>query len=51
MHNTSTNQGQAQVRLCRPVETYLVAAVVYFVICFSLSMLVRRLQNKIAIIR
>jgi glutamate/aspartate transport system permease protein len=35
----------------RPVETYLVAAVLYFVICFSLSMLVRRLQNKIAIIR
>ena len=35
----------------RPVETYLVAAVVYFVICFSLSMLVRRLQKKISIIR
>jgi glutamate/aspartate transport system permease protein len=35
----------------RPVETYLVAAVVYFVICFSLSMIVRRLQAKIAIIR
>jgi glutamate/aspartate transport system permease protein len=35
----------------RPIETYLVAAVVYFVICFSLSMLVRRLQSKIAIIR
>ena len=35
----------------RPVETYLVAAVVYFVICFSLSMAVRRLQRKIAIIR
>ena len=35
----------------RPVETYLVAAVVYFIICFSLSMLVRRLQNRIAIIR
>ena len=35
----------------RPMETYLVAAVVYFVICFSLSMLVRRLQKKIAIIR
>ena len=35
----------------RPVETYLVAAVVYLVICFSLSMLVRRLQKKIAIIR
>ncbi|HSW08866.1 amino acid ABC transporter permease [Aquabacterium sp.] len=35
----------------RPVETYLIATVVYFVICFSLSMLVRRLQKKIAIIR
>ncbi|WP_374675639.1 amino acid ABC transporter permease [Ideonella sp.] len=35
----------------RPVETYLTAAVVYFVICFSLSMLVRRLQAKIQIIR
>ena len=35
----------------RPVETYLVAAIVYFVICFSLSMTVRRLQKKIAIIR
>ena len=35
----------------RPIETYLVAALVYFVICFSLSMLVRRLQKKIAIIR
>ncbi|MFO1314534.1 MAG: amino acid ABC transporter permease [Burkholderiales bacterium] len=35
----------------RPVETYLLAAVVYFVICFSLSMLVRQLQKKIAIIR
>jgi glutamate/aspartate transport system permease protein len=35
----------------RPVETYLVATVVYFVICFSLSMLVKHLQKKIAIIR
>ncbi len=35
----------------RPVETYLTAAVVYFIICFTLSMLVRRLQKKIAIIR
>ena len=33
------------------VEAYLFAAAVYFVICFSLSMLVRRLQKKIAIIR
>ena len=35
----------------RPVETYLVAAVLYFVISFSLSMLVRKLQQRIAIIR
>ncbi|KAB2840374.1 MAG: amino acid ABC transporter permease [Burkholderiales bacterium] len=35
----------------RPVETYLVAAVLYFAICFSLSMLVKRLQTRIAIIR
>ena len=35
----------------RPVEMYLLAALVYLVICFSLSMLVRRLQNKIRIIR
>jgi len=35
----------------RPVETYLVAALVYFVICFGLSTLVRRLQARIAIIR
>ena len=35
----------------RPVETYLVATVVYFAICFSLSMLVKHLQKRIAIIR
>lgn len=35
----------------RPVETYLAAAVVYFIICFGLSRLVRRLQLKIAIVR
>ncbi len=35
----------------RPVETYLVATVVYFVICFGLSSVVKRLQAKIAIIR
>ena len=35
----------------RPVETYLVAAVVYFAICFSLSYGVRRLQRRIQIIR
>ena len=35
----------------RPIEAYLLAAVVYFVICFSLSRAVKRLQAKIAIIR
>lgn len=35
----------------RPIEAYLLAAVCYFVICFSLSYLVKRLQNRIAIIR
>ena len=35
----------------RPVETYLVAAVIYFIISFSLSTLVKRLQARIAIIR
>ena len=35
----------------RPVEMYLLAAITYFVICFSLSMTVRQLQKKIAIIR
>ena len=35
----------------RPIEAYLLAAVVYFVICFGLSMMVRRLQKRIAIIR
>ncbi|RZJ23805.1 MAG: amino acid ABC transporter permease [Haliea sp.] len=35
----------------RPEEAYLLAAVVYFVVCFGLSYLVKRLQAKIAIIR
>jgi glutamate/aspartate transport system permease protein len=35
----------------RPVEMYIFAALIYFVICFSLSLLVKRLQKKIAIIR
>ncbi len=35
----------------RPEEAYLLAAVVYFVICFGLSYIVKKLQNKIAIIR
>ncbi len=35
----------------RPEEAYLLAAVVYFVICFGLSYIVKRLQARIAIIR
>jgi glutamate/aspartate transport system permease protein len=35
----------------RLVELYLFVAVVYFILCFLLSSLVKRLQNKIAIIR
>ena len=35
----------------RPEEAYLLAAVVYFIICVGLSYLVKRLQAKIAIIR
>jgi glutamate/aspartate transport system permease protein len=35
----------------QPIETYLIAAILYFLICFSLSMLVKRLQTRVAIIR
>ncbi|ANY61598.1 MULTISPECIES: amino acid ABC transporter permease [Comamonas] len=35
----------------RPMEAYLAAAVIYFVICFALSYMVKRLHKKIAIIR
>ncbi len=35
----------------RPEEAYLLAAVVYFLICFGLSYVVKLLQNKIAIVR
>ena len=35
----------------RPIEMYLAAAVLYFIICFSLSYVVKRLHKKIAIIR
>jgi glutamate/aspartate transport system permease protein len=35
----------------RPVEAYLLAAIVYFVMCFALSRLVRRVQMKVQIIR
>jgi glutamate/aspartate transport system permease protein len=35
----------------RPIETYILAAATYFVICFSLSKAVRYVQTRIAIIR
>jgi glutamate/aspartate transport system permease protein len=35
----------------RVVEMYLFVAIVYFVLCFSLSLMVKQLQKKIAIIR
>ena len=35
----------------RPIESYLLAAIVYFMVCFSLSSLVKKLQQRIAIIR
>lgn len=35
----------------RPIESYISAAVLYFMICFSVSYVARRVQSKIAIIR
>ena len=35
----------------RPIETYLMAAVTYFIISYSLSSVVKRIHKKIAIIR
>lgn len=35
----------------RPIEAYLMAAVMYFVICYALSWGVKRLHQKIAIVR
>ena len=35
----------------RPEESYILAAVVYFVLCYSLSWMVKRLNHRIAIIR
>jgi glutamate/aspartate transport system permease protein len=35
----------------RPEEAYLLATVVYFVICYALSSLVKKLQRRISIIR
>ena len=35
----------------RPIEMYLFAAVIYFVLCITPSTLVKRLQQKIAVVR
>ena len=35
----------------RPEEAYIMAAVVYFILCYSLSWMVKRLHKRIAIIR
>jgi len=35
----------------RPIEAYLAAAIVYFVICYALSHAVKRLHRRIAIVR
>jgi glutamate/aspartate transport system permease protein len=37
--------------LGRPVEAYLLAAVVYFLMCYGLSQIVRKVQLKVQIIR
>jgi glutamate/aspartate transport system permease protein len=35
----------------RPVEAYILATIVYFIICFGLSYLVKRIQNRVRIVR
>ena len=35
----------------RPIEMYIFVALIYFIICFALSQFVKRLQQRIAIIR
>ena len=35
----------------RPMEAYIAAAVVYFILCYSLSYLVKRLHKRIAIVK
>ncbi|HJV84848.1 MAG TPA: amino acid ABC transporter permease [Noviherbaspirillum sp.] len=43
--------GKIAQRDSRIVEMYLFVAVIYFMLCFALSVLVKRLQQRIAIIR
>ena len=35
----------------RPIEMYIFVAIIYFIICFTLSQTVKRLQKRVAIIR
>lgn len=35
----------------RPIETYLLAVVTFFLICFTLSRIVKGIQEKVAIVR
>jgi glutamate/aspartate transport system permease protein len=35
----------------RPVEMIVLSALIYFAICFSLSLAVKQLQKRVAIIR
>jgi glutamate/aspartate transport system permease protein len=35
----------------RPIEMYIFVAIIYFIICFTLSQIVKRLQKRVAIIR
>ena len=37
--------------LGRTIESYLIAAVVYFVICYGLSSVVKHINRKVAIVR
>jgi glutamate/aspartate transport system permease protein len=49
LHDFMTSVGIVAEREARLIELYLFAALVYFVICYSASRVVRRLQNRRAV--
>jgi glutamate/aspartate transport system permease protein len=49
LHDFMTSVGIVAEREARLIELYLFAALVYFVICFSASRVVRRLQDRRAV--
>ena len=49
LHDFMTSVGIVAEREARLIELYLFAAFVYFIICFSASRVVRRLQDRRAI--